>query len=86
MVPNDDLAYMEFSMQHVEVLRTAITATAGIEAAKPTGLRSAQIGLRVTFLSAFGVFAEMRDFLQRIASQLPTRCCRRRGGHIHRPS
>jgi hypothetical protein len=28
----------------------------------------------------------MRDFLQRIAVQLPTRCCRRRGGHIHRPS
>jgi len=54
---------MEFSMQHVELLRTAISATAGIEAAKPTGLRSAQIGLRVTFLSAFGVFAEMRDFL-----------------------
>jgi hypothetical protein len=86
MVPKDDLAYMEFSMQHVEVLRTAITGTAGIEAAKPTGLRSAQIGLRVTFLSAFGVFGETRDFLQRIPVQLPTRCCRRRGGHIHRPS
>jgi hypothetical protein len=70
---------MEFSIQYVEVLRMAITATAGIEAPKPTGLRSAQIGLRVTFLSAFGVFAEMRDFLQRIAVQLPTRCCRRRG-------
>jgi hypothetical protein len=28
----------------------------------------------------------MRDFLQRIAVQLPTRCCRRRGGHIHRPA
>jgi hypothetical protein len=70
MVPKDDLAYMEFSMQHVEVLRLAITATAGIEAAKPTGLRSAQIGLRVTFLSAFGVFGETRDFLQRIAVQL----------------
>jgi hypothetical protein len=24
--------------------------------------------------------------LQRIPVQLPTRCCRRRGGHIHRPS
>jgi hypothetical protein len=43
MVPKDDLAYMEFSMQHVEVLRLAITGTAGIEAAKPTGW-SAQIG------------------------------------------
>jgi len=37
MVPKDDLVYMEFTMQHVEVVRAAITATAGIEAAKPTG-------------------------------------------------
>src|SRR5262245_3683755 len=44
MVPKDDLVYMEFTMQHVE----AITATAGIEAAKPTGLRSAQIGYYVS--------------------------------------